>query len=146
MKYLTVAATALCALTVAPAFAEGFTEAWRATEGLSAPESAIYDAGTNALYVTNVNSAEEGPKGYVSKFNLDGTLAAQKFADGLSAPKGTAIKDGKLYTAGTNELAEIDLATGAVTLHQIPDAPVLNDIAVGPDGALYTTEIGRAHV
>lgn len=136
---LAVAAT--LALTSA-ASAQSITEAWRAT-GFVMPESVSYDPGTNALYVSNINSPDMSAngQGYISQVGLDGAVTKQKFAEGLNAPKGTFVKDGTLYVAGIEEVVEIDLATGTIkTRHAIPGATFVNDVAVADDGTIYATE------
>jgi sugar lactone lactonase YvrE len=125
-----------------PVFAQELTEAWR-TAGFATPESVSYDPGTDALYVSNINSPDMSAngQGYISKVSLDGEVLEEKFTDGLNAPKGTAIADGRLYVAGIEELVEIDLTSGeVVNRHAAPGASFLNDPAVAADGTIYVTE------
>src|ERR1700754_3476259 len=91
-----------------PATAQQLTEAWRAT-GFMTPESVSYDAGTGAAYVSNINSPDMSGngQGYITKLGLDGKVIEEKFAEGLNAPKGTFVADGKLWVAGVEELVEI---------------------------------------
>jgi sugar lactone lactonase YvrE len=80
-------------------------------------------------------------QGYISQLSLDGKVLKEKFAEGLNAPKGTAVTDGKLYVAGVEELAEIDLASGKVlNRYAAPGASFLNDVVVAEDGSIYVTE------
>lgn len=129
-------------LLAGPAAAQALTEAWRTT-GFVMPESVSYDPGTNALYVGNINSPDMSANAekYISQVGLDGTVLKEKFATGLNAPKGTFIADGKLYVAGVEEIAVIDLASGEVTArHAAPGATFLNDVVLAEDGTLYATE------
>lgn len=124
------------------ASAQSIAPSWRAT-GFATPESVSYDPGSNALYVTNINSPDMSAngQGYVTQLSLDGTVMKEKFAEGLNAPKGTFVKDGTLYVAGVEEVVEIDLASGAVgSRHAIPGASFVNDVAVAADGTIYATE------
>jgi hypothetical protein len=132
---VTLAATSLAA-------AQSATEVWR-TGGFATPESVSYDPGTNALYVSNINSPDMSAngQGYISQLGLDGKVLKEKFAEGLNAPKGTFVRDGILYVAGVEEVVEIDLASGAVrTRHAVPGATFVNDVAVADDGTIYATE------
>jgi outer membrane protein assembly factor BamB len=125
-----------------PVLAQELTEAWR-TAGFAMPESVSYDPATDVLYVSNINSPEMSANGlgYISQVSLDGEVLEEKFVDGLNAPKGTAIADGRLYVAGVEELVEIDLASGEVVKrHAAPGATFLNDPAVADDGTIYVTE------
>lgn len=125
-----------------PASAQALTEAWR-TPGFVMPESVSYDPGTNALYVGNINSPDMSAngEGYISQVGLDGKVLKEKFATGLNAPKGTFVADGKLYVAGVEEIAVIDLASGEVTARwPAAGATFLNDLALADDGTLYATE------
>ncbi len=143
VRSVAVLVVAGTAAAIAPgAVAQSLTEAWRAS-GFATPESVSYDSGTNALYVSNINSPDfsANGQGYVSKIGLDGGMIEEKFAEGLNAPKGTFVANGVLYVAGVEEVVEIDLQTGDVrTRHAIPGASFVNDVAVAEDGTIYATE------
>lgn len=144
MKSLATAMVSIALVLVAftPATAQSVTESWR-TAGFMTPESVSYDPGSDALYVSNINSPDMSAngQGYISKVGLDGTVIVERFAEGLNAPKGTFVKDGTLYVAGVEEVVEIDLASGEIiTRHAIPDASFVNDVAVAEDGTIYATE------
>src|SRR5688500_10465096 len=135
-------ATAMYVFAVSSPQAQQLTESWRAT-GFMMPESASYDPETDALYVSNINSPDMSAngQGYITQLGLDGKVMKEKFAEGLNAPKGTFVKDGVLYVAGVEEVAEIDLATGEVKArHAVPGASFVNDVAVADDGTIYATE------
>jgi DNA-binding beta-propeller fold protein YncE len=139
----TLIATALVsAAWTAPTLAQGLTEAWR-IQGFVAPESVSYDPGTNSLFVSNVNSPDfsANGQGYVTQLALDGTIMAEKFVEGLNAPKGTFVADGTLYVAGVNELVEIDIASATITArYAAANAPFLNDVVVADDGRVFVAE------
>jgi hypothetical protein len=119
------------------------TEIWRTT-GFSSPESVEWDAAAGLFYVSNMGAdpmAADGD-GYISTLGADGVVIADKFASGLNAPKGMVAMGGKLYTADLTELVEIDTATGAITNHYpAAGAVLLNDVAAGPDGKIYVSDI-----
>jgi sugar lactone lactonase YvrE len=144
MKQVLVAASALAVVVgmAGGASAQSLTETWRAS-GFVMPESVSYDPGTNALYVSNINSPDMSGngQGYITQLGLDGTVIKEKFAEGLNAPKGTFVKDGTLYVAGVEEVVEIDLASGTVRArHAVPGASFVNDVVVADDGTIYATE------
>ena len=144
MKSLATAMVSIALVLAAftPATAQSVTESWR-TAGFMTPESVSYDPGSDALYVSNINSPDMSAngQGYISKVGLDGTVIVERFVEGLNAPKGTFVKDGTLYVAGVEEVVEIDLASGEIiTRHAIPDASFVNDVAVAEDGTIYATE------
>ncbi|MCC6984068.1 MAG: hypothetical protein IT535_12405 [Bauldia sp.] len=137
-----VAAALVSAAGSAPTLAQELTEAWR-IGGFAAPESVSYDPGTNSLFVSNVNSPDfsANGQGYVTQVALDGTVIAEKFVEGLNAPKGTFVSAGTLYVAGVDELVEIDIASATITeRYPAPGSPFLNDIAVADDGRVFVAE------
>ncbi len=102
------------------------------TAGFETPESALYDAASKTIYVSNVagNPPDKDGNGFISKVSPEGKVTELKWATGLDAPKGLAIVGGKLYAADVDQLAEIDLATGKVlTKYPAKDAKFLNDVA-----------------
>lgn len=142
---------ALAGLAVAPALAQNgpFEQVWK-TGGLATPESVIYAPELNAFLVANINggapNAEDGD-GYIARLSLDGELDAEPFTAGLDAPKGMAIKDGRLYVADVNDLVEIELATGAVLArHHFAEAEFLNDVTVTPAGEILVSDMRRVEI
>ncbi|MBK9488124.1 MAG: ATP/GTP-binding protein [Haliscomenobacter sp.] len=116
---------------------------WESDTLFTTSESALYDAASNTIYVSNIEGEPWGAdgKGSIGKLATDGTTIAAKWATGLSAPKGMAIANGKLYTADITHLVEIDLATGKITKkYAAPGAEGLNDVTSTSDGTIYFTD------
>ncbi|CAA7616738.1 conserved exported hypothetical protein [Magnetospirillum sp. LM-5] len=116
---------------------------WEAT-GFQLPESVLFDAAKNVLYVSNINAdpvAKDG-NGYISKLSVEGKLVTEKWVTGLDAPKGMALAKGRLYVSDIDRLVVIDVQTGKITkTYGAPGAKFLNDIAVDADGAVYVSDM-----
>ncbi len=139
MRPLLAALFAIGLLT--PAKAE-ITKLWEVT-GLDAPESVVFDQGTNALYVSNIAGSvmEKDGNGFISKLSPDGKMIERNWLTGLNGPAGLTIAGGKLFVADIDELAEIDIATAKlVKRYPAKDAKFLNDVTSGPDGAVYASD------
>jgi hypothetical protein len=140
-RYLAVFLLALIASI--PAAAQQATPLWTATEGLDAPESAFFDAGSGTLFVSVVGgapTARDG-NGRIAKLSLDGKVTAGSFTTGLNAPKGLRAFKGTLFVADLDEVVGIDMASGKITSRvKIADAKFLNDVAVGSDGTVYASD------
>ncbi|HET9602911.1 MAG TPA: hypothetical protein VFO96_01375 [Gemmatimonadales bacterium] len=120
--------------------------------GLSAPESVIHDVDQDLYFVTNINGgpgAKDG-NGFISRVKPDGTVDSLHFVMGgrngvtLNAPKGTAITGDTLWVADLDAVRGFNRFTGAplATVEFGPRARFLNDLALGPDGKLYVSEMG----
>lgn len=120
------------------------------TLGFNNPESVVYDAASDILFVSNVNGSgvEKDGNGYISKVLLDGTILSKKWVVGLNAPKGLAIYEGTLYVSDIDTLVAIDIASGAISnSYQVDDAKFLNDVAANNDGKIFVTDmvLNRIH-
>ncbi|MEQ9506665.1 MAG: hypothetical protein RLO80_10385 [Hyphomonas sp.] len=120
---------------------------WTAT-GFEAPEGAEL-APDGGYFISNIGpGSPEDMKGegYISKLNADGSVAAAKFATGLHAPAGLALKDGVLYAADRDGVVMIDAATGVVTGKVlIEGAGFLNDMTVW-NGDVLVSDSGTATI
>jgi sugar lactone lactonase YvrE len=122
---------------------------WELNEGIHRPESVVYDAGTNALYVSNMvgDARAKNGAGHIAKVGTDGSLVDSAWAVGLNAPKGVDVGNGKLYAADIDVLVEIDLTTAEITgRYPAAGATFLNDVAVGPDGAVFVSDSEQSAV
>lgn len=124
---------------------------FRVTEGISTPESVLYDEVGDRYLVSNINGKPDGAdnNGYITEISPDGKVTKPKFIAGgegkvkLDAPKGSAIAGGVLYVADISVVRKFDAKTGApkgdIT---VPGATFLNDVAAAPDGRIFVTDTG----
>ena len=120
-------------------------------EGLSNPESVIYDKKLNHLYVSNINGSgvEKDGNGFISIISLDGKMIQEKWVIGLNAPKGLAISGRTLYTSDIDELVAIDINSGRIiNKFKVDDAKFLNDVAASTGGDIYVSDmaLNRIHL
>ena len=137
---ITLAASALIA--TGPALA-GPAPSWELA-GFESPESALPDAASGVIYVSNINgdAPNKDGNGYISKVSLDGKLIAEKWVTGLDAPKGLALAGGKLFVSDIDKLVEIDVKDGKITArYDAPGAKFLNDVAAGATGNVYVSDM-----
>lgn len=121
------------------------TQAWVAT-GFSAPEGVASDGAQ--LYISNVageGDAKDG-EGWISRLSLQGDMLEEKWVDGLNAPKGMAIRDGKLFVSDFDAYHVIDLERGEIEhTYPVEGAGFLNDITVW-QGGVYMSDSGSARI
>ncbi len=118
---------------------------WTAKEGLLQPESVVYDSERDLLYVSNVNGdpALEDGNGFISKIEArTGKVQKAEWLTGLNAPKGLGLRGDLLYIADVKQLVVMNVATGTlVRRYEAPQAKFLNDVATGPDGSVYISDM-----
>jgi hypothetical protein len=135
----------------APAEPPASVAVWKVSEGISTPESVLYDATADRYLVSNINGSPTGVdnNGYISEVSPDGKVVKAKFIEGcagktkLDAPKGTGIYNGVLYVSDITFVRKFDAKTGAPK-GEIPikDAVFLNDLAIAPDGRVFVSDSG----
>lgn len=102
---------------------------------LKGPESALYDAKSNSLYVSSMGS------GSIVQMDLNGKILKSEWISGLNANKGSGIFNGLLYTAETAEVAVIDIAKSSIVKRiPIDGALMLNDVAIDSKGVVYVSD------
>jgi len=128
----------------------GVVKLWT-TGSLDVPESVQYDPARKVLYVSCINGkpTEKNGKGYIAKVSLVGKLVAQKWATGFDAPKGMGLAGDTLYVTDITRLHAVDTRTGKIKKTvTAPESKFLNDIAIGPKGEVYVSDMitGMIHV
>lgn len=120
-------------------------------KGLSTPESALYDAGTDLIYVSNINggAVDADDNGFISQVSPDGTVKNLTWIDGaaadvkLDAPKGLALSGGTLWVADISTVRKFDAATGKPQGDvPIKGATFLNDVVADGAGGVIVSDSG----
>ncbi|MDE3254081.1 MAG: ATP/GTP-binding protein [Bacteroidota bacterium] len=116
---------------------------WTTDTLLKTPESVLWFAKNDFLYVSNIDGdpAKKDGKGSIAKISLDGKIINNHWVTGLEAPKGMGIYKNKLYVADLTDIVEIDIPEAKI-LKRIPvkDAVFLNDIAIDKKGVVYVSD------
>lgn len=120
-----------------------FEEIWRTDSIMKVPESVLYDAKRDVLYVANMNRNEAGEEiGFISKLKTDGTVIDLHWIDGLIEPRGMGINNDLLFATDHTRLIVIDIEKG-VLKEAIPveGAVFLNDLSISEDGTVYFSDM-----
>ena len=119
-------------------------QAWATDAVFKTPESVLYDAQRNVLYVSNINNRSQATPdgdGFISRLNSNGTVEQLFWVSGLNDPKGMALYNGVLYVADINQVVAIASQTGSVIArYEAEGAQGLNDITVDESGNLYISD------
>lgn len=156
--YILLAVVAICAcngFSQEKKVQSGLVKAWETDSVMTTAESVLYDPQSKSLFVSNINgdaSSKDG-NGFISILNTNGSVKNLKWGTGLNAPKGMAIRTGKLYVSDIDALVELDLTNGKITnRYPIQNAVFLNDVATDGNkvfvsdsrtGIIHVLENGR---
>jgi len=127
--------------------APGIEALWTTGKDFLIPESAAYDAGTDAYYVSNYdgyNPSRGAGLQSISKLTSEGRVAALQWVTGLNNPTGLAVRNNVLYAVERAGVAEIDIPSAKIVNRvAVPGAAFLNDIAVAEGGNLFVSDSRR---
>ncbi len=119
-------------------------------EGISTPESVLYDEKNDEYLVSNINGAPlaKDNNGYISVVSPEGKVLNPKFIAGgekgvtLNAPKGTAILNDVLYVADIDTVRMFDRKTGKPKGEiAVPGGTFVNDLYAF-ENKVYVTDTG----
>lgn len=144
MKKLSFLLLGIAILGMANGQTHQLVKKWESDTLFKVPESVLFDASSNILYVTNIDGTDpwgKDGKGSVGKMSPDGKIIEVEWVRGLHAPKGMGLYKGKLYVADMERLVVINTATGAIENNlTLGGAQGLNDVAIDPNGTVYITD------
>ncbi len=124
--------------------------------GFAGPEAVRYDPDADVYFVSNFNGGgnDRDANGFISRVGPDGSVDSLRFMVGteaapLHAPRGMFIIGDTLWAADVDGVHGFDRRTGAQL--QFVDMTAfepgfLNDVAAGPDGAIYVTDTGESRI
>ena len=124
-------------------------QAWETPRELRVPESVMYDISANMLYVSNINGkpTDKNGKGFISRVSPEGKIVTLKWIEGMNAPKGMGIRDGRLYVTDIDRIHVIGIAAGKIEkTWDVAGAEFLNDIAIDGDGRVFITDMSTKKV
>lgn len=126
-------------------------------DGLEGPEAVKYDYEQDVFFISNFgpNETDGANDGYIAKASAEtGEMVDLRFMTGtddalLLEPRGMAIRENELWVADARGVHAFDRTTGEhlrfVDLTGL-DVGFLNDMAMGPDGTPYVTDMGNNRV
>ncbi len=127
-----------------PVKAIKLTKAWESDSTLITSESVLFDEAHGIYYVScigNVPPNKEDGDGYLATLDQKGNIINPKWAQGMDAPKGMTLSNGKLYVTDINDFVIIDQASAQIEKRiNVPGSTFLNDVALAPDGKIYFTD------
>jgi len=130
--------------------ATGVTERWTSPGGFRTPESAIFDADRQAIYVSNFdayNPSLGAGLQSISKLGTDGRQVDLEWVTGLVNPTGLAMAGGRLFVVERSGLAEIDPDSASIVArHRAPEPGFLNDAASDSRGRIYVSDSARNRI
>lgn len=116
---------------------------WQSESKLMVPESVLYNANQQILYVANISGmpTEKNGQGFIAQINLDGKIEKLRWITGLNAPKGMGLFEGTLYVADIDRVHAINTNSGKIKkTWNVNGAKFLNDIAIDKAGSVFITD------
>lgn len=142
MKKINLFTFILAVFAVQISFAQQKTleKLWETKEDIHVPESVLYYAETDRLYVSMIGQGGTD-KGEIAIMLPDGTVEDPHWITGLNAPKGLGIYKGLLYIADVTKIIVVDIVTSNI-VDEIPveGSVFLNDVTVDDNGVVYISD------
>jgi sugar lactone lactonase YvrE len=117
---------------------------WEVTQGCDRPESAYFDPITKNFFISQI-SGEGGVKdgkGWITRCDASGKVLAEKWVEGLNAPKGLRSHKNLLWVSDLDRVVCFEIDSGKqVAAITIPEAKFLNDLATDAEGTVYVSDM-----
>ena len=117
---------------------------WSTEPDLKVPESVLFDAKNQRLYVSNIEGTgpwDKDGKGSIALLTLSGKILNPSWIDGLHAPKGMALYKDFLLVADIDSVVIIDHTKGQILRKiYIDGANGLNDISIDRQGNMFISD------
>jgi outer membrane protein assembly factor BamB len=149
MKTILFGLLLVCFLGAGQLNAQTLEKVWETSSEMKTPESVFYDSERDLIYVANINGnpTEKDGNGFISVLSPDGSVKVFKWIENLSAPKGMAVFNERLYVADIDQLVEIDIEKGKIlNKYDAPNAIFLNDVAACMNGMIFVSDSRTAKI
>ena len=135
----------LCMLSLFAASQKYHLEkAWETEPVFATPESAVFDAKRNQIYVSNFNKFPmdlAAADDFISVLDPEGNILKLKWITGLKAPTGITIHNDQLFIIERDGISVYKIESGEFVEKIRVTAPgFLNDIDIDENGIIYFTD------
>lgn len=124
--------------------AQTVNKIWSSEPDLKVPESVLFDAKNQRLYVSNIDGSgpwDKDGKGSIALLTMSGKILNPSWVSGLNAPKGMALYKDYLLVADIDSLVIIDCATARIVKKTyVEGAGGLNDLTIDKQGNMYVSD------
>jgi sugar lactone lactonase YvrE len=128
-----------------PCFGKTLTKVWETEPLMDNPESAVYDAQKDVIYISNYGGVfrEVDGNGFISEISPTGEIINLHWVDGLNCPLGLGFRDRKLYAADLGSVVCIDVDDAQIIEEYPSEGGVcFNDLTVDDDSGVYVSDSG----
>jgi hypothetical protein len=139
--FLPLLMTLLSTVVLSPAAPEPEAAeiAWVVSGEFCEPET-VLPLPDDTLLVSNVCGFKEPGNGFLTLLGASGEVLDWRRLEGLDAPLGMALRDGRLYVVDGNRVKIFEWP-GYEWLKSIElETTIANDVAIAPDGSLFVTD------
>lgn len=112
----------------------------RTVDGVSLPQSVLFDQKRLRFYVSRLGDKPEAQSGAIALLARDGSVINASFVKGLDQPRGMALVGKHLYVADGKSLVVIDIDK-AIVVHKFEERHVFyfNDVVADAQGRVYVS-------
>lgn len=117
---------------------------WESPAELTTCESVLADPDGSRYFVSCINGkpTDKDDNGFIAILSPQGQIVNKYWAQGVNAPKGMGLSNGKLYVTDIDHVAIFNATNGKrMNYIPVPDAKFLNDITVDKKGNVYVSDM-----